>query len=80
MGEMIPVLVLFSLMSLGSWLLVFRKDFRRKFLRSRPKFRASNPEQQEMNDAALLAGALVGAIAFTIMFAAGLIATIVRDV
>ena len=80
MSEMIPVLVLIALMSLGSWFVVFRKDFRRKVLRSRPKFRASNPEQQEMYDAAYLAAALVGALAFTIMFAAALIATIGRDV
>ena len=80
MGEMIPILVLFSLMALASWFLVFRKDFRTKVLRSSRKFHTLSQEQQEMYDAAYLAGALVGAIAFTTMFAVALIATIVRDV
>ena len=77
MGEIIITLFLLLLMSAVCWFMVFNKSARQKIGRGGWRlYQLETKEQREAYDAIYFAGALVGALVFTIIFFAALVAAI----
>jgi ABC-type phosphate transport system permease subunit len=79
MKEAAPILFLLLLFSAGCWLLVLKKSARHKVQKGGWRlYGLERQEQKETYDAAYLAGVLVLALVFSILFFAALIAWIVK--
>jgi ABC-type phosphate transport system permease subunit len=79
MKEVAPILFLLFLFSAGSWLLVFKKSARHKVQKGAWRlYGLERQEQKETYDAAYLAGMLVLALVFTVLFFVALVASIVK--
>lgn len=79
MRETAPILFLLLLFSAGCWLLVFKRSARQKVQKGAWRFyRLERQEEKETYDAIYLAGMLVLALVFTILFLVALVASIVK--
>jgi hypothetical protein len=75
-SEIAPILVLSLLVTAFSWWLVFKRSARDKLTKG--LYRLEKPEQKDAYDAMWLAGALVMALVFTIVFFGALVASFVN--
>ena len=79
MKEAAPILVLLFLFSAGCWVLVFKRSTRQKMQKGAWRFYGlERQDQKETYDAVYLAGALILALVFTILFFAALVSLVVR--
>ena len=79
MKEAAPVLFLLLLFSAGCWFLVFKKSARHKVQKGAWRFYGlERQEQKDTYDAVYLAGMLVLALVFSILFFVALVASIVK--
>jgi hypothetical protein len=79
MQEKLPILFLLLVMAAACWVVVISKSFRKKIQRPGWKLYKLNQEQKEMYDGIYLAGALIGAIAFTVFLLVAFVLAISRS-
>jgi len=79
MKEAAPILFLLLLFSVGCWVLVFKKSARHKLQKGAWRFyRLERQDQKEAYDAMYLAGVLVLAMVFSILFFVAVVAAVLE--